>query len=110
MVSTDPSPPVHATGQPDTPVEVLADILSQASKEKDVEQLRQLVQRAHKLVSGLDPYLEKISTPPSDVSLPLRFAIIGSRRRLNVSMHGIHLCTSYMIDILSACNLHPFYK
>jgi hypothetical protein len=87
MVSTDLSPSVHATGQPDTPIEVLEDILSQASKEKDVEQLRHLVQRAHKLVSGLDPYLEHISTPPSDVSLPLQSTLAKHDKNL-----GKHLC------------------
>ena len=59
---------IHATGQPDTPVEVLTDILKQADQEQDVTQLRKLVNQAYKLVSGLDPYLDEISTPPSSVS------------------------------------------
>jgi len=67
--SSKATPDVHATGTPDTPVEVLTDLLSKAAKEEDVEQLRLLVQHAHKLVAGLDPYLEDISTPPSDVRI-----------------------------------------
>ena len=66
---------VHASGMPDTPVEVLTDLLSKAAKEENVEQLKLLVQRAHKLVAGLDPYLEECSTPPSDVSF---FGALGS--------------------------------
>ena len=59
---------IHETGQPDTPVEVLTDILGRATQERDVTKLRALVEQASKLVSGLDPYLEAISTPASPVS------------------------------------------
>ena len=59
---------IHDTNQPDTPVEVLTDLLQKADKEQDVEKLRALVNKACKLVSGLDPYLEEISTPSSSVS------------------------------------------
>ena len=62
---------IHETGQPDTPVEVLTDLLQRADKESDIENLRKLVNQACKLVSGLDPYLEEISTPSSSVCRPL---------------------------------------
>lgn len=67
----DASSSIHETGQPDTPVEVLTDILSKADCEKDVEVLRKLVNQAYKLVSGLDPYLDQISTPSSEVGYQL---------------------------------------
>ena len=74
MAANNSATNVHASGMPDTPVEVLTDLLSKAAKEENVEQLKLLVQRAHKLVAGLDPYLEECSTPPSDVSF---FAALG---------------------------------
>ena len=58
---------VHATGQPDTPVEVLTALLGEAQREEDVGRLRELVDQAYRLVSGLDGYLDSISTPPSQV-------------------------------------------
>lgn len=59
---------IHQTGRPDTPIEALTEILKNATDEKDVTALRKLVQDAYLLTKGLDPYLEKISTPPSAVS------------------------------------------
>lgn len=59
---------IHQTGRPDTPIEALTEILKNATDEKDVTALRELVQDAYLLTKGLDPYLEKISTPPSAVS------------------------------------------
>lgn len=61
---------IHDTGRPDTPIEALSDILKRATLEKDTTELRSLVEEAYKLAAGLDPYLEKISTPPSSVHLP----------------------------------------
>ena len=58
---------IHATGAPDTPVEVLTDLLGRALKADDSKSLRSLVERAHAVVSGLDPYLEQISSPPDQV-------------------------------------------
>lgn len=60
---------VHATGQPDTPVECLVDILDKALHAGDMQSMKSLVEHAYKLASGLDPYLDAISTPPSQVSL-----------------------------------------
>ena len=59
---------VHATGQPDTPVECLVDILDKALHAGDMQTMKSLVEHAYKLASGLDPYLDAISTPPSQVS------------------------------------------
>ena len=58
---------VHATGQPDTPVECLVDILDRALQANDMHQMKALVEHAYNLASGLDPYLEIISSPPSKV-------------------------------------------
>lgn len=58
---------IHNTGQPDTPVEVLVDILGKALQANDPSETRKLVESAHKLAKGLDPYLDAISTPPSEV-------------------------------------------
>lgn len=58
---------IHATGQPDTPVEVLVDVLGKATKEQDLKTLRALVDQAYRIVNGLDSYLGRISTPPSPV-------------------------------------------
>lgn len=60
---------LHATGQPDTPVEVVTEILGRATKEADESKLRSLVDEAHRLVSGLEPYLESITTPPTAVRI-----------------------------------------
>lgn len=59
---------LHETGRPDTPIEALTEILTKATKEEDISALRSLVQDAYNLTAGLDPYLEKISTPPSKVT------------------------------------------
>lgn len=60
---------VNAAGQPDTPVEVLTALLGKALSCDDPSAVRSLVQQAHALVEGLDPYLDSISTPPGNVSL-----------------------------------------
>lgn len=58
---------IHSTGQPDTPVETLVDILGRALQADDPKIMRGLVENVYKLVEGLDPYLDAISTPPSQV-------------------------------------------
>ena len=58
---------MHATGQPDTPVECLVDILDRALQAGDMQQMKALVEHAYNLASGLDAYLDVISTPPSKV-------------------------------------------
>ena len=59
---------IHETGQPDTPVECLVDILERALQAGDIQSMRPMVEHAYRLASGLDPYLDAISTPPSQVS------------------------------------------
>ncbi len=58
---------VHKTGQPDTPVEVLVDVLGKALQSSDIHEVKELLENAYKLAHGLDPYLDAISTPPSEV-------------------------------------------
>lgn len=58
----------NAAGQPDTPVEVLTALLGKALKLQDPAAVRELVQQAYAVVAGLDPYLDQISTPPSQAS------------------------------------------
>lgn len=60
----------NAAGQPDTPMEVLTDLLAKAMQCQDTEQANALVKQAHGIASGLDPYLDSISTPPSQVRRP----------------------------------------
>lgn len=65
----------NAAGEPDTPVEVLTALLGQALKSDDPGAVKQLVQQAHSVVAGLDPYLDSISTPPGDVSIGITPAL-----------------------------------
>ena len=58
---------INAAGQPDTPLEVLTDLLGKALRCDDPAATKQLVHQAHGIAAGLDPYLSEISTPPSEV-------------------------------------------
>ena len=58
---------VHASGQPDTPVEVITALLQSALASENVADVKQQLQKAYDVVAGLDPYLESVSTPPSTV-------------------------------------------
>ncbi|WIA30154.1 hypothetical protein OEZ86_000246 [Tetradesmus obliquus] len=58
---------IHATGQPDTPMEVLTALLTKALQQQTLEQQRTYVQQALDIAAGLDDYLDKISSPPSQV-------------------------------------------
>lgn len=55
----------NAAGQPDTPMEVLTDLLSKALQCDDKEEIRNLTKQAHSIAAGLDPYLDSVCTPPS---------------------------------------------
>ncbi|KAK9832615.1 hypothetical protein WJX81_003801 [Elliptochloris bilobata] len=68
---------IHSTGQPDTPVEVLVDVLSKALRAPDAGEMKRLVEQAYKLVAGLDPYLDTVSTPPSPVCQELIHASLS---------------------------------
>ena len=58
---------IHATGQPDTPVEVITALLGSALQSDSVDDMKRQLQQAYDVVAGLDPYLESVSTPPSAV-------------------------------------------
>lgn len=60
---------VHATGQPDTPVEVITALLHGALQSGSVDDIKKQLQQAYDVVAGLDPYLESVSTPPSAVRI-----------------------------------------
>lgn len=60
---------VHATGQPDTPIEVITDLLQKALQQNSFEGQKQLVQQALDVAGGLDAYLEKVTSPPPQVSI-----------------------------------------
>lgn len=58
---------LHASGQPDTPVEVITALLQSALATENVADVKKQLQKAYDVVAGLDPYLEAVSTPPSKV-------------------------------------------
>lgn len=62
---------IHATGVPDTPVEVLTDLLDKALKADDLSGAKAILQKAQAVCAGLDPYLDSISSPPNKVNLRL---------------------------------------
>jgi len=62
---------IHATGQPDTAIEVLTDLLQQAIQETTLEGQRNLVEQALKIAAGLDEYLDKATSAPPKVGLIL---------------------------------------
>ncbi|CEM05799.1 unnamed protein product [Vitrella brassicaformis CCMP3155] len=61
---------INATGQPDTPMEVATFLLKAAleTPDSDVAKVKEHVKDALGIVRGLDPYLEQVSTPASDVA------------------------------------------
>ena len=62
-----PAADVQATGHPDTPIEVITDLLQKALKQTDLEASHGLVQKALDIAAGLDGYMEKMSSPPPKV-------------------------------------------
>lgn len=58
---------IHASGQPDTPVEVITALLQSALASDNVADVKSQLQKAYDVVSGLDSYLESVSTSPSTV-------------------------------------------
>lgn len=58
---------IHASGQPDTPVEVITALLQSALAAENVADVKSQLQKAYDVVSGLDSYMESVSTPPSSV-------------------------------------------
>jgi hypothetical protein len=64
-----PKVDIQATGQPDTPIEVITDLLQKALKQSSLEGSQDLVQKALDIASGLDGYMEKMSSPPPKVRM-----------------------------------------
>ena len=69
---------------PDTPVEVITDLLAKALKADDLKEVKDLVQQAQDVAGGLDPYLERMSSTPSQASPRISFqhALAGASQRL----------------------------
>jgi Arc/MetJ family transcription regulator len=67
---------MHSTGQPDTPIEVLTDLLKQAIQETTLEGQKDLVQQALKIAAGLDDYLDKATSAPPEVGCFLPYLLI----------------------------------
>ena len=51
-------------------MEVITDLLKRALHTDDSTASKALVQRAYDVASGLDEYLEAVSSPPSEVDIP----------------------------------------
>ena len=60
---------LHPERAPDTPMEVITELLKRALHTDDPSASKALVQRAYDVASGLDDYLEAVSSPPSEVSI-----------------------------------------
>ena len=54
---------INATGQPDTPMEVINDLLAKSLEASSAEEMKDLVKQAHRVASGLDPYLDRMLSP-----------------------------------------------
>lgn len=54
---------INATGQPDTPLEVINALLAQSLDAASPEEAKRLVQQAYRISSGLDAYLDKMLSP-----------------------------------------------
>ena len=55
------------------------DILDRALQASDMQKMKALVEHAYNLASGLDPYLDVISTPPSKVGWTSGWRILSAR-------------------------------
>lgn len=84
---------IHATGQPDTPIEVLTALLTKALQQQTLEQQRTYVQQALDIAAGLDDYLDKISSPPSQVGLaPEWGSCVGNAGACSGAQPQLHTC------------------
>lgn len=54
---------INATGQPDTPMEVINNLLGQSLQAKSADDMKELVQDAYRISNGLDPYLDRMLSP-----------------------------------------------
>ena len=51
---------INATGQPDTPMEVINDLLAKALQATTLEDMKKGVEKAYRISNGLDPYLDRM--------------------------------------------------
>lgn len=79
---------VHQTGEPDTPIEVITALLGKALSVSDAGDRESLLKQAHDIASGLDPYLDSISSPPDQVPLRAHQSYIPCRRQAVQSADG----------------------
>ena len=54
---------INATGQPDTPLEVVNDLLAKSLKAASADEMKGLVEQAFRVSNGLDPYLDRMLSP-----------------------------------------------
>eukprot|EP00892_Ulva_mutabilis_P009624 jgi/Ulvmu1/7033/UM033_0092.1 len=54
---------INATGQPDTPMEVINNLLGKSLGATSPEDMKKLVQEAYRISNGLDPYLDRMLSP-----------------------------------------------
>lgn len=54
---------INATGQPDTPMEVINSLLGQSLQAESSDDMKELVQDAYRISNGLDPYLDQMLSP-----------------------------------------------
>lgn len=54
---------INATGMPDTPMEVINKLLKDSIEAPSPEQMKELLQEAYRISSGLDPYLDRMLSP-----------------------------------------------
>lgn len=93
---------IHGTGQPDTPVETLVDILGRALQADDPKVMRDIVENAYKLAEGLDPYLDAISTPPSQVDAGPSYGLKLARHIFSmVEVFHNNICITLMFCLCS---------
>ena len=57
---------INATGQPDTPMEVINKLLGESLETTSPEDMKQLVKDAYRISNGLDPYLDRMLSPVPD--------------------------------------------
>lgn len=54
---------INATGQPDTPLEVINDLLAKSLDAKSPDDMEKYVREAYRVSNGLDPYLDSMLSP-----------------------------------------------
>jgi hypothetical protein len=73
-------------------MEVLTALLTKALQQQTLEQQRSYVQQALDIAAGLDPYLDEISSPPSQVFCLWYWAV-----RATLATQAMVLCRAMML-------------